>query len=53
MSHSRMANFLPGGGGGAVNHLPKNSCKLPKFVTDTLLPHGAAEVSFQPARPTK
>ena len=22
-------------------------------VTDTLLPHGAAEVSFQPAEPTK
>ena len=22
-------------------------------VTDTLLPHGAAEVSFQPAQPTK
>ena len=22
-------------------------------VTDTLLPHGAAEVSFQPAKPTK
>ena len=24
-----MGNFLPGGGG--VNHLPKNSSKLPKF----------------------
>ena len=29
---ARTGNFLPGGGGGAVNHVPKNSRKLPKFL---------------------
>ena len=29
--HRHTGNFLPGGGD-AVNHLPKNSCKLPKFL---------------------
>ena len=32
--HRRTGNFWPGGGG-AVNHLPKHSCKLPKFLQNS------------------
>ena len=31
-NHRRTGNFLPGG---AVIHLPKNSCKLPKFLQNS------------------
>ena len=34
--HRRTGNFLPGGGGGgAVNHLPKNYCKLPQILQNS------------------